>query len=199
MATKDPWVVYRKALKQSTTSIGVADILRPLTQERLEQLADEWDAEVPTAEVIADVAGDRLLEILADLPAREIRALAAALGLDGGRLVALARPPETRADCVGGLRPCPYTRCRYSIESHKVAPVCVLDVADDGGANAQDIAHLLGVSRQRVDQLLADGLESFFYRAWRMGLDGRSILRRDIADDTARPAQRVTVSKTFDQ
>ena len=83
-----------------------------------------------------------------------------------------AQRPKTRADCVGGIRPCPWVSCRHhlflevdhrgrEVRTNPVAEdpldlpqTCSLDVAEQGGVLMEEVADLLGVSRQRVDLLL---------------------------------------------
>lgn len=79
--------------------------------------------------------------------------------------------PKTRGECAGVPRPCPYVSCRHhlyldvtktgsirlvfpDIEPGDMVDSCSLDVADRGGArDLLEIARLLNVTRQRVDQL----------------------------------------------
>ena len=82
--------------------------------------------------------------------------------------------PRTRGDCAGGPRPCPWASCRFNLllevtpetgrivlqerELEDLPETCALDVADRGGLNQPDTAALLGVTRQRVDQLEKRGI-----------------------------------------
>lgn len=66
---------------------------------------------------------------------------------------------HTRADCAGGERPCPLYDCRFHladvvISDYLPAQSCVLDLADNRPLELTEIATLMGVSRQRIDQLL---------------------------------------------
>jgi len=67
-----------------------------------------------------------------------------------------AERPRTRADCLSGPRPCRWA-CRHNLTVERGwragQPSCSLDVADAGGATAAVVAAILGVSRQRVEQL----------------------------------------------
>jgi len=77
------------------------------------------------------------------------------------------RKPITRGDCVGGIRPCPWRKCRYHLqhqETHtgagrpyKAGPVegetCSLDVADAGENTLEDVGEHIGVVRERVRQI----------------------------------------------
>lgn len=82
--------------------------------------------------------------------------------------------PRTRGDCAGGERPCPWASCRHHLlvdvnpetgllkiqerELEDLPETCALDVAERGGLNQPDTAALLGVTRQRVDQLEKRGM-----------------------------------------
>lgn len=80
--------------------------------------------------------------------------------------------PRTRGDCIGGLRPCPFVSCRHHIfpnadprvrgrqrlraepaEPAELAETCSLDVARSGGATLDEVATLMGISRERVRQI----------------------------------------------
>lgn len=88
--------------------------------------------------------------------------------------------PRTRADCAGGPRPCPWAGCKFHLllevtpetgrivlqerELEDLPETCALDVADRGGLNQPDTAALLGVTRQRVDQLEKRGIQTLTLR-----------------------------------
>lgn len=78
-------------------------------------------------------------------------------------------PPKTRADCVGGVRPCPWVRCRHHLHIALVSKVsgvvrtvgdcvtemeqtCSLDVAELP-RSLTEVAKLMGVTMQRIKQL----------------------------------------------
>lgn len=65
--------------------------------------------------------------------------------------------PVTRGDCEAGERPCPWSSCRYHL-GDAAADSCALDVADRGERTHEQIASLLGVTRQRVQQLEVQAL-----------------------------------------
>lgn len=64
------------------------------------------------------------------------------------------RKPVTRGDCVDGPRPCEWN-CRYRLEG---AESCALDVADRYPHSDAEIAALMGLSRQRINQIEAQAL-----------------------------------------
>lgn len=63
------------------------------------------------------------------------------------------RPPRTRADCINGPRPCPWTTCRHHLESADES--CALDVAarEPDGLTLDAIGDILGLTRERVRQI----------------------------------------------
>lgn len=82
--------------------------------------------------------------------------------------------PRTRGECIDGPRPCPWTVCRYHLRAPEPrgrggpAPrtphaldsdeTCALDVADDGEHTHVEIGRLLGLQRQRVQQIEAQAV-----------------------------------------
>lgn len=85
-------------------------------------------------------------------------------------LAALAERPKTRADCVGGERPCPWAACRYHLlldvtsegtirvyaeDIEEMHETCALDVADreEEGATLEQVGDLLAITRERVRQI----------------------------------------------
>lgn len=80
--------------------------------------------------------------------------------------------PKTRAECLGGPRPCVFVSCRHSLflevspkgalklnfsnkEPEDMSPSesCSLDVADGGSQSLYAIGRLLNVTRERARQL----------------------------------------------
>ena len=79
--------------------------------------------------------------------------------------------PQTRAECEGGARPCPYVSCVHhlyldvseqtgaikmnfpDLEVWELAESCALDVADRGGATLDEIAGHMNLTRERVRQV----------------------------------------------
>lgn len=80
------------------------------------------------------------------------------------------RLPMTRAECVAGVRPCPFVSCRHhlyldvtdagaiklnfpDIEPDELAFSCALDIADAGGATLEQVGAALNVTRERIRQM----------------------------------------------
>jgi hypothetical protein len=78
--------------------------------------------------------------------------------------------PQTRGDCEGGPRPCPWVSCRYNLalDVHstgyagntphvRLNPTatqsCALDVAARGGQLLEQVGEALGMTRERVRQI----------------------------------------------
>jgi sigma-70-like protein len=79
--------------------------------------------------------------------------------------------PRTRGDCLPGgvneARPCAHVTCRHHMQADgrrrkwgraptpipEGSPTCSLDVADEGHHSLDEIAEILGLSKQRVEQL----------------------------------------------
>ncbi len=85
----------------------------------------------------------------------------------------MSKMPKTRGECINGPRPCPHLLCKYHLWTdvtdykgetririrRKVgSESCCLDVADRGFNTLQKIADALGISRERVRQILSDAL-----------------------------------------
>lgn len=82
--------------------------------------------------------------------------------------------PRTRAECVDGPRPCPYTGCRHhlyldvspdgaikinfpDIGVEEMSESCALDVADRGPHSLSQVGHLMNLTRERLRQLETRG------------------------------------------
>jgi hypothetical protein len=78
--------------------------------------------------------------------------------------------PNTRADCAGVARPCPYVSCRFNLyldvlpsgniklnfpdlEPDELTVSCALDVAEAGGVKRETIADLMNLTRERLRQI----------------------------------------------
>lgn len=79
----------------------------------------------------------------------------------------VAEQPRTRGECAGGPRPCPWSACRYHLES--ATDTCALDVADRGGVTLQQVGELIGVSQPRVYQIADSALRKARRRARWLG------------------------------
>lgn len=79
----------------------------------------------------------------------------------------LPERPRARGDCDGGVRPCPWAGCRYhlwaevsssgtlrpafpGLEPWELRETCALDVAEDGEHTLDEVAELLGVTREWI-------------------------------------------------
>jgi len=84
--------------------------------------------------------------------------------------------PKTRADCVGGERPCPFVSCKHhlyldvsartgaiklnfpDLEVWEMTETCALDVADRGGTTLEDVGAIMNLTRERIRQVEVKGL-----------------------------------------
>lgn len=94
-----------------------------------------------------------------------------ALFADGQQYDEPYRKPETRGECVGGPRPCPFVSCRYhlfldvnprtggltlnypDLEPDELSESCCLDVADRGGETLENVGQVINITRERARQL----------------------------------------------
>lgn len=85
--------------------------------------------------------------------------------------------PRNREDCRMGDRPCPFVSCKYhlylDVNPHtgsiklnfpdlavwELSETCALDVADRGGITLEEVGELLNLTRERIRQVEATGLE----------------------------------------
>lgn len=91
------------------------------------------------------------------------------------RLLQPERPPN-RSICEQGVRPCPYVSCRYHLyldvrgdgvlrvnfperEPDEMMASCALDMAEDGPRTLDQVAGLMGMSKERARQLEASAFE----------------------------------------
>lgn len=89
-------------------------------------------------------------------------------------LLPIHRPPS-REDCERGVRPCPYVSCRYNLyldvrgdgvlrvnfpnlEPDEMLASCALDMSDDGPRTLDQVASLMGMSKERARQIEASAL-----------------------------------------
>lgn len=100
-------------------------------------------------------------------------------------LPVLNERPKTRGECIGGIRPCPHTACRYHLSDfrlsaeHKpgrkpthartepeITETCALDVSDRGVTTLEEIGQMVNVTRERVRQIEAIALKKIRRRKW---------------------------------
>jgi len=85
--------------------------------------------------------------------------------------------PKNREDCRVSDRPCPFVSCKYhlylDVNPHtgsiklnfpdlavwELTETCSLDVADRGGITLEEVGELLNLTRERIRQVEAAGLE----------------------------------------
>ncbi len=84
--------------------------------------------------------------------------------------------PQTRAECAGEQRPCPWVSCKHhlyldvnprtgsiklnfpDLEPWELKQTCALDVADDGGHTLEEVGDITNLTRERIRQLELRGL-----------------------------------------
>jgi hypothetical protein len=84
--------------------------------------------------------------------------------------------PQTRAECQGVARPCPYVSCAHHLyldinptsgaiklnfphlEVWEMKETCALDVADRGGITLEEVGEILNLTRERIRQVEVRGL-----------------------------------------
>ncbi len=84
--------------------------------------------------------------------------------------------PQTRADCKGEQRPCPWVACKHhlyldinpetgsikinfpDLEPWEMANTCALDVAEAGGHTLDEVGEITNLTRERIRQLEVRGL-----------------------------------------
>ncbi len=76
------------------------------------------------------------------------------------RLGVVDQTPRVQ-ECGGNrIRACERVECVYNArnDAPEAQPVCCLEVANDGGVGLDEVAQILGVSRQRVHQIESEAL-----------------------------------------
>lgn len=84
--------------------------------------------------------------------------------------------PTHRSQCVDGPRPCPWVSCKFhlyvdinpesgsvklnfpDLEVWEMEETCALDIADRGGITLEEIGAYLNLTRERIRQVEADGV-----------------------------------------
>lgn len=84
--------------------------------------------------------------------------------------------PQTRGECAGGMRPCPFVSCSHHLyldvnpetgaiklnfphlDISEMAETCALDVADRGGTTLEEVGAILNLTRERIRQVEVRGL-----------------------------------------
>ena len=103
------------------------------------------------------------------------------------------RRPMSRAECVGGVRPCPYVSCKHhlyldvnpttgsiklnfpGLEVWEMAETCALDIADRGGITLEEVGLIMNLTRERIRQVEVSGLEKL--QAEEFALDLEDVFR----------------------
>ena len=85
--------------------------------------------------------------------------------------------PRSRAECRQAERPCPFVSCKFhlyldvnphtgsiklnfpDLEVWELSETCSLDVADRGGITLEEVGELLNLTRERIRQVEAAGLD----------------------------------------
>src|SRR6476620_7779400 len=84
--------------------------------------------------------------------------------------------PQTRADCAGEQRPCPWVACKHhlyldinpetgsikinfpDLEPWELKHTCALDVAERGGITLEEVGEIMNLTRERIRQVEVRGL-----------------------------------------
>ena len=84
--------------------------------------------------------------------------------------------PQTRAECRGEARPCPWVACKHhlyldvnpetgsikinfpDLEPWDLHDTCALDVADRGGITLEEVGEIMNLTRERIRQVEVRGL-----------------------------------------
>lgn len=100
----------------------------------------------------------------------------------GDGVVALLPRPTRRSQCRSSVRPCPWVSCRYNLyldvrrdgimrlnfpdrEPDEMMTSCALDLAEDGPRTLDQVAVLMGMSRERARQI-EEGAMAQVRRDW---------------------------------
>ena len=98
--------------------------------------------------------------------------------------------PGQRAECERTERPCPYVSCRYhlyldvnprtgsiklnfpDLEVWEMPNTCSLDVANEGGITLEKAGQILNLTRERIRQMEAAGMEKIRQSGFGQDLEG---------------------------
>lgn len=87
-----------------------------------------------------------------------------------------AHRPQTREECVGGERPCPFVSCKHhlyldvsartgaiklnfpDLDVWEMTETCALDIADRGGTTLEEVGAIMNLTRERIRQVEVKGL-----------------------------------------
>jgi len=87
-----------------------------------------------------------------------------------------ARRPQTREECAGGERPCPFVSCKHhlyldvsartgaiklnfpDLDVWEMSETCALDIADRGGTTLEEVGAIMNLTRERIRQVEVKGL-----------------------------------------
>lgn len=89
--------------------------------------------------------------------------------------------PRTRAECVNGIRPCPFVSCRHhlyldvsrngsikfqfpDLEVCEMTESCALDVAEKGDVTLEKLGEIMNLTRERARQLESEAMCSAKFR-----------------------------------
>jgi hypothetical protein len=79
--------------------------------------------------------------------------------------------PKSRAECVEGIRPCPFVSCKHhlfldvssrtgaiklnfpDLEVWEMNETCALDIADRGGTTLEEVGAIMNLTRERIRQV----------------------------------------------
>jgi hypothetical protein len=91
--------------------------------------------------------------------------------------LAAQKRPHKRSECINGRRPCLFVSCKHHLyldvnpqtgsiklnfpdkEVWELNDTCALDVAERGGMTLEEVGEILNLTRERVRQLEATGLQ----------------------------------------
>jgi len=96
--------------------------------------------------------------------------------------------PQTRAECSGQARPCPWVACKHhlyldinpetgsikinfpDLEPWELKHTCALDVAEAGALTLEEVGQITNLTRERIRQVEALGLSKLATQSRRYGL-----------------------------